>query len=164
MKAIPTAAPPAAKRWNPWPWAIAGYFALVLTLIGFFVPFALRQNMDLVRKDYYEEEMRHQAQMLRVERTRPLLGAVAVELLAGEGKIRVRLPKGHAATAAGTIQLYRPSDARMDVVAPIGLDRGGEQLMDASKLTPGLWKARVTWSANGEDYYFEQVVVAPSKA
>lgn len=163
MSAMPTV-PQAAKRWNPWPWAIAGYFAVVLTLIGFFVPFALRQNQDLVRKDYYEEEIRHQAQMLRVERTRPLLGALAVELLAGEGKIRVRLPREHAATAEGTIQLYRPSDARLDVVAPIGLDGGGEQMMEAAALPPGLWKARVTWSAGGEDYYFEQVVVVPDRS
>lgn len=163
LSAQPAAAT-AARKWNPWPWAIIGYFATVLTIMGFFVPFALRQNMDLVRPDYYEAEALHQAQMLRVERTRPLLGEIELALLPEERKLRLRIPAGQAATAEGSVQLYRPSDARRDATLPLAVDGGGVQWIDTAEMIPGLWRARVSWSWGGGEYYFEQAVVVPPRS
>ena len=55
-----------------WPYAIAGYFALAITGIAIFITWAVRQNMDLVRSDYYEHEILFQKHIDAVNRTRPL--------------------------------------------------------------------------------------------
>jgi nitrogen fixation protein FixH len=41
-------------------------------------------------------------------------------------------------------------------------DADGTQRLDASAMAPGLWRVRVTWTAEKENYYLDQkVVVAP---
>ena len=47
---------PSQTNWNPWPWAIIGFFVVFVSCVFSFVIFATHQPMDLVRQDYYEEE------------------------------------------------------------------------------------------------------------
>ncbi len=49
-----------------WP---GGFFILFGGYIAGFIVFASRQKMDLVRNDYYDQEIRYQQQIDRVQRT-----------------------------------------------------------------------------------------------
>jgi hypothetical protein len=144
---------------NPWPVAIAAYFVVFITFLASFIVFAMRQHADLVRADYYEEELRFQQQLDRVQHTREAGGPLSVAYDARRQCITLALPSTGAAQAEGRIHLYRPSDARLDQQVPLGLDSSGTQRLDASKLERGLWKVRVEWSLDGKDYYLDQKVV-----
>jgi hypothetical protein len=144
---------------NPWPIAITVFFfVFFLGLVGFIV-FATTHQADLVRADYYEEELRFQQQLDRVNHTQRLGQAVSVAYDIGQRCIAIQLPPAQAEDIAGRIHLYRPSDARLDRELPLDLRPDGTQRVDASQLPSGLWKVRLEWSNQGRDYYFDQPVV-----
>lgn len=134
------------------------FFAVLLGSIASFVVFAVRQNQELVRPDYYEQELRHEAQMDRVQRTRAL--GAQVSLGFADGILSVALPASHAARGiTGTIRLYRPSDARLDREMTLTPDASGHQALDVRPIRPGLWKAAVQWTVAGVEYFHEVPVV-----
>lgn len=144
---------------NPWPIVITSFFIVFFSGLVVFVVFASTQRVDLVRTDYYEQEIRHQQQMERVQRTQQLGQPVAVNYDPVRQSISITLPAIAAADASGHIHLYRPSDARLDQQVELALNAQGTQRLDASKLRAGLWKVRVQWMAGGQEYYFDQSVV-----
>lgn len=73
--------------------------------------------------------------------------------------IVIALPEAKQANAAGKVHLYRPSDARLDLVLPMQLDAAGGQRLDAEGLSDGLWRVRLSWKQNGQDYYVDQPVI-----
>jgi hypothetical protein len=58
--------------------------------------------------------------------------------------------------------LYRPSDERLDQSLPLALDPHGVGRFDAKSLSPGLWKIRVEWNVNGQDYLLDRPVIVPN--
>jgi hypothetical protein len=151
--------PSPAQRRNPWPIAIVVYFILFISFIVTFIVFATRQHVDLVRDDYYEEEIRFQRQLDRVQRTRDLDGRAAVTYNATQRCIIIKLPAAQPSQTTGQIHLYRPSDAKLDQAVQLALDTNGAQRVDATHLRDGLWKVRVQWFVDGQDYYVDQPVV-----
>jgi nitrogen fixation protein FixH len=148
------------KSRNPWPIAIIAYFIVFTSCVAGFGTWVIRQNMDLVRKDYYEEEVRFQQQMEKVTRTRPFESSISVAYAAKEGVLKVQLPQAHAMQGpAGRIDLYRPSDASLDQHLALAVDRDGTQQMVPQKLRAGLWKVRMNWNADGQDYFSERSIL-----
>ncbi len=126
---------------------------------------ATHNNMDLVRKDYYEEELRFQKQIERVNRTAQLRKDITVTSDAAAQSLMLRLPAEHnGAKPTGEIHLYRPSDASLDRTITLQVNESGLQRIDTSKLRNGLWKLRATWKVNNEEYYFDQSVVIGGKS
>lgn len=145
---------------NPWPHAIVGYFIVFIATMATWVAFAVRNDMELERSDYYEHEIRYQAQIDRVARTAAIREQVSVTYSPGQKVIALTLPKEHLrATAAGEVHLYRPSDSKLDRRFPLAVSGTGAQYVDVAGLPAGLWKLRVAWTANGADYYVDQAVI-----
>ena len=146
---------------NYWPHAIIAWFVIFAAALAAWVTVAMRQKMDLVRSDYYEEEVRFQHQLDRLNRTAAIRSEVAIHHDATKREVTLRLPAGHLASrASGQIHFYRPSDAALDFQVPLAVDAAGLQRIGTGALRGGLWKVRVQWSAAGQDYFFEQVIVA----
>src|SRR3954462_2912782 len=148
------------KHRNLWPIAITAYFILFIAFLVTFSAWSLRQNVDLVRKDYYEEEIRFQNQMEKVSRTRLLGADISVAYNSQQRCVGIRLPQAHARQhPAGLIHFYRPSDAALDQDLALAVSSEGVQQLQTSQLRAGVWKIRLDWTANGEDYHHEQSVV-----
>lgn len=148
------------RTWNPWPVAIIAFFAIFITCVVVFIIFAARQRMDLVRPDYYEDEMRFQSQLDRLNRTLTVNAGVKVAFDARQQLITIELPREQAgAQPSGRIQFYRPSNASLDRNVPLAVNGDGVQRVDAKILPAGLWKVRVQWMVNGEDYFVDRVIV-----
>ena len=63
----------------------------------------------------------------------------------------------------GSVVFYRPSDAKLDRVLKLSVNTTGEQTVDATALRAGLWKIRVQWTINGEEFYYEQrITIVPN--
>ena len=122
-----------------------------------------RTSSDLVSPDYYEQELRYQTQIERLERSRALGFSVSVNYEERLKGIRIAFPSGQfKRRLTGEIQLYRPSSAKLDRNLKLDLDATGAQFIDTAGLQPGLWKVRLTWKDPQNNYYTEQpVVVGP---
>jgi hypothetical protein len=147
------------RHFSPWPYAIVTYFIVFTAAMSVWTLYAVHQKMDLVRTDYYEEEMRYQKHLDRLNRTQPLRREVQVAYDASQQVITIQLPSAHVRPdMTGQIRLYRPSDANLDRHLPLQVNARGIQNLDAKSLHAGLWKVRVQWKAGGEEYFFDQPV------
>jgi nitrogen fixation protein FixH len=149
---------------NLWPMGV------ILTLVVFFagtvtlVVMACSQRSDLVSPDYYERELKYQSQIDQVERTHRAASQASVAYDTAGKCITVSLPADQAGREiTGRIELYRPSAAGMDRTVKLAPDLKGVQRLDAAGLAPGLWKVRVSWTFEQQDYFLDKKVVVGAK-
>src|ERR1043166_10080260 len=110
---------PTSPKNNPWPIAIAAYFAVFGVFIVAFTIYATSQRTDLVGRDYYDQEIRFQQQLDCLNRTQPIHAQVSVTYDALQQSVIIAVPAAHArAQISGRIHFYRPSDA-----SSIGISR-----------------------------------------
>ena len=154
------------SKTNPWPLAIIAYFIGFMTFTVLIVGYLSHQKMDLVRGDYYDDEIRYQEQLDRLNRTEGIKDQVSVGYDRARDSITVKLPPAEAQMKIdGRIRLYRPSDESLDQEITLALNTDGTQTVDAKPLRAGLWKVRVYWSVNGQDYYFtDSVIIGPNNS
>lgn len=146
---------------NFWPHAIIAWFVIFASALAAWIAFAVRQNLDLVRPDYYEEEIRYQGQLDRLNRTAVIRNEVGIFHDTLRREVTLRLPAAHLAPSlAGHIRFYRPSDAALDFQVPLAVDAAGLQRIGTGALRGGLWKVRALWNSAGQEYFFEQIMVA----
>jgi hypothetical protein len=148
------------RPFNPWPLGIVLAFVLFIAGTASLVVLARSQRSDLVRADYYDQEVHHQEQMDRVARTQleaPNTRAVYDDHL---NTITLSLPAAHAQNSAhGQILLYRPSAANLDRRYLLALDASGTQHLDAQNLPAGLWHLQVSWNVGPTEYFHTQKLV-----
>jgi hypothetical protein len=141
---------------NPWPIAIFAYFVVFISGVIAWVSFAMRHEDQLVRKDYYEQEIQFQNQIESVARTAPIKSLVQVRYAQSEQMVQISIPVSFAKAAKGELRFYRPSDSKLDESFPLALNENGAQSISVAKLPGGLWKLRMSWRVDGADYYMEQ--------
>jgi hypothetical protein len=144
---------------NPWPVGLVLFFIVFAAYIIGFVIFASVQKMDLVREDYYDQEIRFQKQIDRVQRTAPVLADANIDYDRAGDLVTVRLPSVKQNNIGGTVSFYRPSDASLDTSVKLGLDPVGHQSVSVRSLSTGLWRVRVQWKMSGQEYFFEKPIV-----
>lgn len=156
---------------NLWPWAIILTFVVFISGTIGLVVMASTQREDLVSHNYYEQELKFQNQIDRARHANQLSAPATVTYDPTHRAIRLSLPPLNPnlnlnstppSSPSGLIQLYRPSDAALDRELKLQLDGNGCQSVDASSLRSGLWKIRITWATDGQEYFTDQqVVISP---
>lgn len=148
------------KRLNLWPVGIIVWLAVFAAFLIGWIVFASFHRMELVTGDYYEQEIRYQGQMERAARARGLATPVQITPDAARRQLLITLPAAHAERRPeGRIHLYRPSAAGLDQQWKLEVDAAGRQSLDARDLRPGLWKVRIQWAVDGQEYFTDQSVV-----
>ena len=143
-----------------WPLALVLVFVIFIGWLVTFIVFSSRQRIDLVSPDYYARGIDHQRQIDRETRTQAAPHIMSLRHDANTGSIIL----GYPATdrpSEGTLTLYRPSNADLDKTFPLLLSDAGEQIISVSGLPRGLWKARIKWTLDGEEFYREETVILP---
>jgi hypothetical protein len=150
---------------NLWPLGIIVTFALFFAGTVSLIVMAFSQKVDLVSADYYEQELKFQGRIDRVERTRSTATQAAVAYDAATHSITISLPADQAGhEVSGRIELYRPSASELDRAVKLEPDPSGVQRLDTAGMVPGLWKVRVSWTVEQQDYFLDQKVVVGAKA
>jgi hypothetical protein len=145
---------------NPWPYTIIATFILFGIGTASLVTLACSQKVDLVSANYYEQEILYQKQIDRMQRSDSPAVRPAITYDRTGGRIIISMPTtDHSGSISGYIQLYRPSAAGLDRDQPLALDSHGTQTLDARKLRSGLWKVRLSWTAQEREYFTEQSLV-----
>jgi hypothetical protein len=166
--------PPSAPRtpdspprigWDLWPVSIIAFFALAILGCAGFIAFCACHPADLVAPDYYEQEVRYQGQIDRIQHAQQRAQLASVTYDPATKLITISVPPNQAQpNASGTIQLYRPSAANLDQHLKLEPNARGIQTIDARALLPGLWKVRLSWTADQQDYFIDQELVIGPKA
>ncbi|WP_209331593.1 FixH family protein [Lunatimonas salinarum] len=133
---------------------------IVLTFVAFaaiiisMVTICMKQDdLHLVTQNYYEEEIRYQEHIDKVDNAKSL--GLAAFTFDGQAKgVDLHLPVG----AKGELHLFRPSDARLDQRLELEIGDEHSQFVDLKDLKPGYWLIKLTWSADGKSYFQEEKV------
>ena len=154
---------PKVSRFNPWPVSIIAFFSIAIIGCATFITFCSRHPADLISPNYYEEEVRYQGQIDRVQRTQETAPLASVTYDSSAKRITIAVPPSMVvAKAEGQIQLYRPSEMNLDKKLKLELSPNGTQTIDAASLLPGLWKVRVSWTVDNRQFFLDQKLVVPA--
>jgi hypothetical protein len=131
-------------------------FVLFAGFIGTLVTVCVKQDIPLVTKEYYQEELAYQDQIQRQENTTTLLDEPKISVNKHQLILDYNFLPG---IDKGKIKLFRPSDPTLDQDFEISVSGATSQSFEISKPEPGLYKARMTWEQEGKEYFLEKIVV-----
>jgi hypothetical protein len=150
------------RSFNPWPAGIVAAFVLFAVGLAVVIVLAFSRRTELVATDYYDQEIRYQTQIDKLQRTRGLVTPARIVAEPERRRIVIRLPPEHGRLEiAGRIHLYRPSAAGLDRHLELAPDSDGVQELGMESLQAGLWNVRVEWTAAGQAYAANQNVIVP---
>jgi hypothetical protein len=128
------------------------FIGMILTLVGL----TMRQKVDLVSKDYYEQELKYQDRIDRINHTAALEQQLTWRIT--DSMLRIQFPRSTGAVSQGAIVFFRPSDVSCDTSINIHHDPSFMQSIPLQQFTKGYYKMQVTWNAPGGTFYNEGVV------
>lgn len=126
------------------------FVAFIMTLVVISVK---QDDIHLVTENYYEKEIKYQEQIER-EKSAAQLNREVLLFDAESKVILLDLPIG----AKGELQLFRPSDARLDQLLPLEIMDAGKTSISLNQLKPGYWRVKLTWIEDGVEYYEESKI------
>ncbi|MFZ1749682.1 MAG: FixH family protein [Saprospiraceae bacterium] len=141
-----------------WPIGLTIFFILfVATLI--FILYQSRQVEDsLVMQDYYEEDIKYQAQYDKKQNTADLDVKVRVAYKSQEKVIMLIFPMDSTSQISGQILLYNPVSDKSDVKMDFNLGSKSTYLIPTDKLSSGRWKVKIDWKNGDKPFYQEEEI------
>ena len=138
-----------------WGKSIVLAFVLFAIFIGILVTVCVRQDISLVTRDYYKEDLDYQSQMDRERNAEQLSEKPKIEVVDNQS---LRVAFDFSQFDAGKLVLYSPSDIRQDQTFKLETTSSPFQIFSLGSLKKGNYTIKMTWSANGKDFYFEKSI------
>jgi nitrogen fixation protein FixH len=132
------------------------YSGFVVLIIGMVV-MAMRQKVDLVSRDYYEQELKFQDKIDQVGRTALLQSPLTWEVK--PDVFSMRFPaEFQGQKISGNIYFFNPSDDKKDKKIALSPDASGLFEIPTAGLKKGVFKIQVSWQVKDVTYYNEGFV------
>jgi len=148
-----------AKK-SKWGIGIAVFYSSFILVMLIVVVVSRFNRVDLVAKDYYQQEIEYQQQIERIKTDKSLGNGVKVSYDRADREIVLDFPDNlDYKVIDGNVLFFRPADATLDKTIPIVLDENGFQRVDATTLKTGLWKVQIFWSVDTLECYAEEIIV-----
>jgi hypothetical protein len=142
------------KRMNFGKWIVVSFAGFAL-FIGALVTVCMRQDINLVAPDYYKQELAYQKQIERKQNANALNTLPKIEFVSNRLTISF---KDFNQISKGELKLFRPSDARLDQTFDVHSSNDPVQTFEISIPQRGLYKASLTWSMAGKEYFVEETI------
>lgn len=139
---------------NPGKWIVV-VFILFAAFIGTLVTVCVREDISLVAKDYYNQELVYQEQISRMNNAAAL--TEKPNIIVTQAFIRVTFDS-LSFVEHGKLDLFCPSDSKMDRSFEIPESDDQQFTYALSDLKPGMYRVKLLWSMAGKDYYQEEIV------
>jgi hypothetical protein len=140
-------------NWGKW---IVVSFVLFAAFIGSLVTVCVRQDINLVTKDYYKAELVYQDQIDRQQNARlldskPTFAVVDNEYLVVSFDLFNEVEKGE-------VKLFRPSNEKLDQDFELQASGDVTQRFKLSAVNKGMYRVKMLWTMNGKEFYTEEVI------
>lgn len=136
-----------------WGKSIVLVFVLFAGFIGGMVFWMTRQRVDLVREDYYQNEMEYQQQIDRLSNTAKLTTSLDMTYEPNQQKVAFVLPQ---ALRKGEITFYRPADRQQDFRVRIPAEHPNRKVISTARMAKGYWKVQFSWSDGRQEFFSEK--------
>jgi len=135
-------------------WIIAS-FVLFAAFIATLVVVCVRQDISLVSKDYYQEELQYQEHISQENNTAALTEKPTISV--ANHAIEVRYANMQA-IENGKLTLFCPSNEKMDRFFTLHNEQEIKISFATDGLQKGMYRARLQWTMNGKNYFHEEVI------
>jgi hypothetical protein len=139
-------------NWGKW---IIVAFISFTAFIGTLVTVCVRQDISLVSKNYYQDELAFDNQIARLQNVSALQQKPAITK--GDGMVEVSFDR-FIEMEQGTLTLFRPSDASKDRTFALEQRNAVKQSFPVSELERGMYRARIQWTMGTKEYFFEEII------
>ncbi|GAB1444925.1 hypothetical protein MASR2M41_05710 [Flammeovirgaceae bacterium] len=130
-------------------------FVLFAVFIATLVTVCIRQDISLVRPDYYQEELVHQHKMTLIQNAKSLEALPVISI--SENILTISF-SDFDKIEKGELRLLRPSDVKLD--KKFTLQAGNQkQQFPLDVWSKGLYRASVQWTMSGKEFYYERLIV-----
>ena len=127
----------------------------VLACAGFII-FAMRQDVNLVYKDYYEKGVNYTDQMDVNARSKPYYNSVQTQLYTDFLSIDFDASLA-AKIDSGSVILFRPSSSKQDVSLPLLITENSLKI-SKKNLISGRYILKLFWYSDGLKYQIDKPV------
>jgi hypothetical protein len=138
-----------------WGKSIILAFVLFAGFIASLVVVCLRQDISLVSKDYYKEELLYQEQIQRLNNAAALKERPVITIEDNELLLRFALLDK---VDGGELKLFCPSNSRMDRIFTIGNSEQLTQSYSVEGLQRGMYRAKLRWTIDGKEFFQEEII------
>jgi len=136
-------------------WVVAAFVFFAL-FIGTLVVISIRQDIGLVSKNYYQDELKHGEKMAQQANANQL--SEQPEITFENNSVKVVSPL-FSTIESGKLKVQRPSDERLDQQFEISAGGGASQSFELKVWERGLYRVSMTLRMDGKEYYFEKLMV-----
>jgi len=140
-------------------WGTGIVIALVVMIGGmiYLVSIAVRQDYDLVDKDYYQKSVNYQQHIEEVKNTEALAEKIKFDQSADT--LKMMFPDlGNIPEYSGEIHFYSPVEEKRDETITLKLNGNFSQSIGLRSLKSGRYTVKINWSANKVSYYQEEEI------
>lgn len=140
-----------------WGWKITLLYGGFVTMMVTLVILSSQQDIPLVRKDYYEHDLKYNEQLIRMANSQKLPKDLAVNYDEPNQKITLQFPE-KMTDLSGDILVFRPSQEGIDFTLPIEKLTDNRLTIGTSEMLKGHWKLKINWE-NGSKTYYKEVAL-----
>jgi hypothetical protein len=130
-------------------------FVLFAAFIATLVTVCVRQDVSLVSKDYYKEELGYQEQIHRLNNTAALEAKPVIRIVDQTLQVNFNQP---GKIENGELKLFCPSNAKMDRSFTVTTSDETTRTFEINTLQKGMYRAKLFWKMNGKEFYQEEVI------
>jgi hypothetical protein len=124
-------------------------FIVFGAFIGYMVYRSVTTKIDMVTKDYYNEELKYQHVIDATNNANQLEKDILVSVTGREVVIQMPMEKN----IRGNILFYCPSDAKNDVRKELSTGMNGSQAFDIALFNEGQYEVKIDWEVEGKKYF-----------
>jgi hypothetical protein len=135
---------------------------LVLVFIGFaalmgtLVYNCMKQNFELVSKDYYNDELKYQD---KIDGTNNANKLSAVSFSQTAGEIKIKLPEElNGSVTSAEAWFYCATDSKNDRRIKLDVNDKGLMTVEKTKLASTNYLVKLNWQVGDKKYYNEQSI------
>ncbi|OGS77848.1 MAG: hypothetical protein A3D31_12725 [Candidatus Fluviicola riflensis] len=123
------------------------------------VGLTMRENVDLVSKDYYQLELEYQEKINKMERTSALKEPMTWQILGDT--LLLKFPRVNKGEYAAKVFFFRPSNAHLDRMITLPSDSDSLRYISLAQLKKGMYRMQIDWLSGRDSYYNEGVIQIP---
>jgi hypothetical protein len=138
-----------------WGKSIIVAFVLFAIFIATLVIVCVRQDISLVSKNYYKDELAYQDQIQRMNNTAMLEEKPAIKVVGHQLQIEY---SQFSLVDRGELKLFCPSNTAMDRDFKIRSSNAHTQYFELDHLQKGMYRVKLRWSMKGKEFYKESII------
>ncbi len=133
-----------------------GLLITIISGVTFFVSFilfSLTQDINLVSKDYFSQEIAYAAKIDKINNADKLAEKISIKKV--NNRIIINYPKDKVNDISGKILLYYVTSYRHDKSMSIKPNNEGKQIINTDGLQKGRYYLKIDWKSNKIKYFQE---------